>query len=72
MQTSPDEDEREGDKGSASWKADAPVLSSLIDGRISSQSSTRKLGLNHDVARIVAGDPFQVSFLFCLGHFPMT
>ena len=35
MQTSPDEDEREGDKGSASWKADAPVLSSLIDGGIS-------------------------------------
>ena len=58
MQTSPDEDERVGDKGSASWKADAPVLSSLIDGGISSQSSTRKLGLNHDVARIVAGDPF--------------
>ena len=59
-------------KGSASWKADAPVLSSLIDGGISSHSSTRKLGLNHDVARIVAGDPFQVSFLFCLGRFPMT
>ena len=60
MQTSSDEDEREGGKGSSSCKADA-FLPSLIDGGISPQSPTLKLGLNHDVARIVTGDPFQVS-----------